>query len=168
MLIEDIIGKFNQWKDKRTQLPIPPRTNLFHASPKHNHQSIMQQGLIRDGVCKLYVGCKEGKVYLADNAGVATHLLGDDNPGVNTDMINKSESKGVLYTVDSSKLDPALLSKDANLPAHWMDPKHTYTYAGDIPPSAIINHQEFTLTNSYYLNKTFRGLRPGPPGPQKA
>jgi len=53
MLIEDIVGKFQNWKSKRTQLPIPPVSMLYHASPAMNHDSIMQQGILNNGVCKL-------------------------------------------------------------------------------------------------------------------
>ena len=37
-------------------------------------------------------------------------------------------------------------------------------YAGVIPSSAIISKEEFTIQETYYLNKSFRGMVPGKAG----
>lgn len=155
MLIEDIVGKFQDWKRKRTQLPIPPRSMLYHASPSMNHQSIMQQGILNNGVCKLYKGCTDGVVFLADNPRTAVEMLGDDNPGINKDMLDKSHGKGMLYQINPRAIDPRMLRQDPALPAQWLDPKFTYMYDGSVPASAIVKHKEFTIQNSYYLGKSF-------------
>jgi len=155
MLIEDIIGRFQDWKNKRTQLPIPPRSILYHASPAMNHESIMQQGILNNGVCKLYKGCTEGVVFLADNPRTAVEMLGDDNPGINHDMLEKSNGKGILYQINPRAIDPRNLRQDHALPPQWLNPKFTYMYAGSVPANAIVKHTEFTIQNSYYLGKSF-------------
>lgn len=157
MLIEDIIGRFQDWKKSRTQLPIPPKSMLYHASPAMNHESIMQQGILNNGVCKLYKGCTEGVVFLADNQRTAVEMVGDDNPGINRDMLEKSNGKGVLYQINPRAIDPRYLRQDPALPPQWLDPKFTYMYAGNVPVNAIVKTKEFTIQNSYYLGKSFSG-----------
>ena len=167
MLIEDIVGKFQDWKGKRTQLPIPPVSMLYHASPAMNHDAIMQQGILNNGVCKLYKGCTDGVVFLADNPRTAVEMLGTDNPGINKDMLEKSKSKGVIYEINPRAIDPRNLTQDPALPPSWLNPKFTYMYAGSVPANAIVKHQEFALENSYYLGKRFTG-QPVPYRQQKA
>jgi|13_taG_2_1085334.scaffolds.fasta_scaffold00040_29 hypothetical protein len=155
MLIEDIVGKFQNWKSKRTELPIPPRSMLYHASPAMNHESIMQQGILNNGVCKLYKGCTEGVVFLADNPRTAVEMVGDDNPGIDHDMLDKSEGRGVLYEINPRAIDPRQLRQDPALPPQWLNPKFTYMYAGSVPANAIVGSKEFTIQGSYYLGKSF-------------
>lgn len=155
MLIEDIVGSFQNWKSKRTQLPIPPKSMLYHATPAINHDAIMQQGILNNGVCKLYKGCTDGVVFLADNPRTAVEMLGNDNPGIDHDMLEKSDGRGVLYEINPRAIDPRNLRQDPALPPSWLNPKFTYMYAGSVPASAIVKHNEFTIDNSYYLGKRF-------------
>ena len=162
--ITNPLKSFQNWKDKRTELPVPPKTNLFHATLSQNLPNIMQKGLIPDGVCKLYQGCTAGQVYLTDNAGLAATMVAPDQHKIDQNALEKSGGKGIMLTINSSLLDPALLSQDTNLMPNWLSPKFSYMYAGVIPSSAIISKEEFTIQETYYLNKSFRGMTPGKAG----
>ena len=164
MLIEDIVGKFRQFKANREALPVPPKTNLYHVTLAHNWPSIQKQGLIPGGVCQMYEFCDGNYVYLADDAGIATGIIGSSD--LPKQELEKSGGKGVILLIDSTKLKPELLSADPGVPAHWLNPKFTYRYRGTVPANAIVDHNEFELEAGYYLNKQFKRLRPGKPGPK--
>ena len=168
MKLHEIFGikdRFQKFRTDRETVPVPPRTNLYHATLAHNWSSIKSQGLIPGGVCQLYNACDENYVYLADNAGIATSVLGSsDLPKTELD---KSGGQGVLLLIDSTQLKSESLSADPGIPAVWTDPKYTYRYQGTVPASAIIGHKDFILDQGYYLNKQFKHLKPGKPGPAK-
>ena len=164
MLIEDIVGKFRQFKANREALPVPPKTNLYHVTLAHNWPSIKAQGLIPGGVCQLFDACDSQYVYLADDAGIATSIIGSSD--LPKQEIEKSGGKGVIMLIDSTKLKPELLSDDPGVPTHWLNPKFTYRYEGTVPANSIIEHKIFDLERGYYLNKQFKKLRPGKPGPK--
>ena len=164
MKINEILGSFKQWKANREKLPVPPKTNLYHVTLAHNWPSIQRQGLIPGGVCQMYSACDNKYVYLADNAGIATGIVGSSD--LPQQEFDKSQGLGVIMLIDSTKLKPELLSSDPGVATHWLDPKYTYRYEGTVPAQAIIQHQEFQLDAGYYLNKQFKSLRPGKPGPK--
>ena len=165
MLIREVFGiadRFAKFKADRETVPVPPKTNLYHVTLAHNWPSIERQGLIPGGVCQMFDACDGNYVYLADDAGIATGIIGSSDAS-EQDII-KSNGKGVIMLIDSTKLKPELLSSDPGVPANWLNPKYTYRYQGTVPASAIVMHREFTLDAGYYLNKQFRNLRPGKPG----
>lgn len=164
MKINEIFGSFKQWKANREKLPVPPKTNLYHVTLSHNWPSIERQGLIPGGVCQMVNACDSNYVYLADDAGIATSIIGSSD--LPKQEISKSNGQGVIMLIDSTKLKPELLSSDPGVPANWISPKYTYRYQGTVPASAIIDHKTFELNAGYYLNKQFRNLRPGKPGPK--
>jgi hypothetical protein len=164
MKINEIFGSFKQWKSNREKLPVPPKTNLYHVTLSHNWPSIQRQGLIPGGVCQLYDACDGNYVYLADDAGIATGIIGSSD--IPKQELDKSGGIGVILLINSTKLKPELLSSDPGVPTHWANPKYTYRYEGTVPAQAIIQHKEFQLDAGYYLNKQFKSLRPGKPGPK--
>lgn len=167
MKLREVFGirdKFAKYKADRTKLPIPPKVNLWHATLTHNWPSIQRQGLIPDGVCKLYGACDKGYVYLGDRATTAVEMVSPDQPGINKAELDKSGGKGVLMLIDSTKLDPELLEGDPNLAPNWLNPIFSYRYAGTIPASAIVEHDVFTLEKSYYANKNWRSVSQIKPG----
>ena len=165
MKLDEIFGlgdRFAKFKADRETVPIPPKTNLYHVTLAHNWPSIKRQGLIPGGVCKTYNACDNTYVYLADDAGIATAIIGSSD--LSQQEIEKSKGKGVIMLINSTKLKPELLSSDPGVPAKWTNPKYTYRYQGTVPADAIVIHDEFVLDYGYYLNKRFRHLRPGKPG----
>ena len=159
-----MLGRINQFRKDREAVPVPPKTNLFHVTLAHNWPSIKRQGLIPGGVCQMVNACDGNYVYLADDAGIATSIIGSSD--LPKQEVNKSNGQGVIMLIDSTKLKPELLSSDPGVPANWISPKYTYRYQGTVPASAIINHKTFELNAGYYLDKQFRKLRPGKPGPE--
>jgi len=173
MKLYEIFGikdRFQKFRTDRETVPIPPKVNLWHATLAHNWPSIQQQGLIPDGVCKMYGGCDRGYVYLGDRATTAVEMVSPDQPGINKAELEKSGGKGFIMLIDSTKLDPELIEGDPNLEPNWLNPIFSYRYAGTIPASAIVKHEEFRLEDSYYANKSWRSvsqIKPGEPGPAK-
>ena len=143
MKLREVFGirdKFAKYKADRTKVPVPPKVNLWHATLTQNWPSIQRQGLIPDGVCKLYGGFDKGYVYLADRAGSAAQMVGTDQPGISQAELDKSGGEGVMMLIDSTKLKPELLQGDPALKPNWLSPMYNYRYAGVIPVSARVEH----------------------------
>ena len=162
-----MLGRINQYRKDRETVPIPPKVNLWHATLAHNWPSIKQRGLIPGGVCQLFGGCDGNYVYMADRADVVTQLVSTDQPGISDAELKKSNGKGVIMLIDSTKLDPALLEGDPSLKPNWLNPIYTYRYAGIVPASTIVEWDYYTIEGSYYAWKSWRRVSQIKPGADK-
>ena len=170
MKLREVFGirdKFAKYKADRTKVPVPPKVNLWHATLAHNWPSIKQQGLIPGGVCQLFGGCDGKYVYLADRAREAAEMVSTDQPGISQAELRKSGGKGVMMLIDSTRLKPELLQGDPSLKPNWLNAIYTYRYAGVIPVSAIVDHNEFDVMDSYNASKIWRTVRQIKPGADK-
>ena len=159
-----MLGGIDQFRKDRETLPVPPTVNLWHATLAHNWPSIKQRGLIPGGVCQLFGGCDSKYVYLADRAREAAEMVSTDQPGISQTELKKSGGKGVMMLIDSTKLKPELLQADPSLKPDWLRAIYTYRYAGVIPVSAIVEHKEFDVMDSYNASKIWRTVRQIKPG----
>jgi hypothetical protein len=169
-IIQDFRNWWKQWKqDQVIDLPIPPQTNLWHATYRFNLESIEANGLVPNGVCKLYDGCTNNVLYLTDSAQLAVGIVStegdtEQNPEL-VQKVRETGGKALLLQIDATALDPKLLSQDPSFPPTRLDPTYTYMYAGAIPFKHIKVHSEFNAQNyGYYVRKGFRGLTPDKPG----
>jgi hypothetical protein len=77
-----------------------------------------------------------------------------ENPGMSMDEYEKNDGYGTMFTIDPSKLDPEMWSKDKGWERDWWSPKDfAYKYQGNIPKNAIIKSQDVMLNQSYYMQK---------------
>lgn len=155
MLIKEILQPIRKaYKDNFVQ-QYPPTMMLYHSSLRTNKESILQKGLLANGVCQLYGGCKKGVVYLATSPKTSIEFLDpEENPGMSMDEYEKNDGYGTMFTIDPSKLNPELWSKDKGWERDWWSPKDfAYKYQGNIPASAIIKSQDVMLNHAYYMQK---------------
>lgn len=114
---------------------------LYHASPAVFKKSILSKGIIPNPKLRLYHWCKPF-VYLTDDPDLAKSFVDSGTIEMeDDDKLDYILSKGgILYHIDSSKLDLSKLQKDKN----WKDEdSNSYQYSEIIPPSAFIEITKF-------------------------
>jgi 8-oxo-dGTP pyrophosphatase MutT (NUDIX family) len=110
---------------------------FYHASPIWNKDYILREG-IRNDQSPVYDETVPGYVYLNANKFQAESWIENMFESAIPEF---DEAVGVIFTIDASCLDQELIVQDPVM-QHIKD---SYAYAGNIPPSCILNYEIIDL-----------------------
>lgn len=117
-----------------------PQGLLYHGTPGRNAPSVAAEGIV-PGRRTNFAGLSDpGSVYLADSEAAAAEWVYNAYVDGSAEPDDEGNATVSVFGVDTSRLDPGLLSPDAGgNPGDWR-------YAGAVPAQALrlVSEQDYT------------------------